>query len=102
MAKIRVILTKHAKERYIERFVKKHKPDLSNKEENAALSKKLHKVFSESNESKAHLCDTNLMCRMYEKYGYDRKFSFYVHPEKKTTFVIIHEPGNRNIAVTCY
>ena len=83
--KQRVWLTNHAKQRILERH-HRHLPPEAKSE--AQLHLACENLLRGAEESKRHLNDQAFMLFYYEKYGYDKKYSFRTH--KNMLFVIVN------------
>lgn len=78
-----VFLTAHAKQRLRER----HDKHLFRYENEQQFNNSCYQLFNTAEDSRRFLNDTAFMLQMYEKYGYQAKFSFRVY--KNAVFVIV-------------
>ena len=93
------IFTKHAIERFKERFQGKFREvDFGSKD---SIRKKMLELLLEARENKSFRNNHRFMDHVYQKYGYDNVFKFMCNGG--VTFVIIPKPGiGRENIVTCF
>lgn len=109
------ILTTHFKERFIERSTKRYEhlrwceetncemcqslqAEIKQKIKDDSLEQQILQRIDDAEENRSYLNNSSFMERYYEKYGYDKRFSFLVH--KDLLFIAVYERG-RQVFVTC-
>ena len=93
------MFTKHAMERFQERFRNKFR-DLDWNRENAVKRRMLELLF-EAAENNSFRNNHRFMDNIYSKYGYDEKFKFMCNGG--ITFVVVPKPERNNeTIVTCF
>lgn len=100
-------ITRHAKERYLERKKYSHlrgdklvlavSHDLAFKQGRKLIEDEMLACLCEAKEERWFINNTNIMGEYYEKYGY-KNFKFLVHEE--ITYVLVHEDG-QDVVLTC-
>ena len=89
--------TKHAMERFKERFQGKFREvDFGS---DRSIRRKMLDLLLEANENKSFRNSHRFMDHVYMKYGYDNVFKFMCNGS--VTFIIIPKPGREDI-VTCF
>ncbi|MFA5366111.1 MAG: hypothetical protein WC325_13095 [Candidatus Bathyarchaeia archaeon] len=89
ISKYTVVITKHAKERFAQRFANNSTEDQTSN---------ILSVFSRSKETSGFLNNHRLLQYFYDTYGYKRKF-FYIY--RNTILFVCEKKGNLIYILTC-
>ena len=96
-----VVITKHAMQRFEERFAQNYS-DFDPNQRNY-IPTKMRKILEGATENKSFLNNSCYLLNLYENYGYDRKYRFMCNEgivfvlvkDKKEEFVVTCHPQNK-------